>query len=421
MSIKVFAMGTIFSALLSLFLVIRPLHIEGRESEWLFASIVGFVAIIFLLVLFLLMTMAWTPLGKAEENFTWRILELYQKDTNNFLATVWVVFFLIASIACVLDLIWAHQIPSEYMIPLWVLLFGITIDACFYKVKKVYAYLTPFGVIQMFANQAKKSVQDEKELDLCHWIEALSEVAFKALERLSTSVCHESINEMQKTMRFFLESSKSISHHEQDSQSLAMGVKDKVGYTLFYFFQRLELIHEKAVQSKLEMTSEQVISALGKLTLDAAKYDLSVVSYPVHYIGKFALKSQAAELSEVGTKATLILVEVTKAIVSQVDLSYQELQEPFLAIINNLEKIAKETFRQNKSINLKLLVQPFKDLKELFEKNEKIANHQDKPMLVQALDRIIDEFNTLEVVLKTMPPISDFTQSSLSSESGNGQ
>ncbi|MBS4167716.1 hypothetical protein [Parachlamydia sp. AcF125] len=414
-------MGTVFSALLSLLLWLHPVPLEGRESEWLLASITGAVALIFLLIFFLLLSMAWTPLGRAEENFTWRILELYQKDTSNFLVTGWVVFFLIASLAGVLNLTWLHQITSEYTVAIWVLLFGMTVDACLFKVKKIYSYLTPSGVIQMFANQAKKSIQDEKELELCHWIEALSEVAFKSLESFSTSICHDSIYEMQRTIRFFLESSKSISHHSQDSQSLEMGIKDKVGYTLFYVFQRLELIHEKAIQSKLEMTSEQILSALGKITLDGAKYDLSIVSYPVHYLGKLALRSQQAGMEDIGNKASLILLEVTKSIVAQLDLSYQELQEPFLVIINNLEKIAKEIFRQNKAVNLKLVAQPFKDLKEFLGKNPKTAHHQDTPVLIGALDRIIDEFNTLEVVLKTMPPISEFTQSSLSTESGSGQ
>lgn len=402
-------MGTLISLFLAIFLYFHPL-LEGNDSFVYLAFLIAIFAGIFFLAFQVLLAYAWGPLGKAEDNFTWRVVDMHQKDREDLLANIWSVFFVIASLGCFIDILWTHQIPLKWLAPIWIVLLGAAIDAFLYKIKKIYQYLSPFAVIQMFSQQAQKSVQTEKELDLCHWLEALSEIAFKALDKQSTSVCHDAIAEIQKTMRFFLESSKRIGLSDLDAQSTSMGIKDKVSYTLFYVFQRLEMINEKALQSKFEMTIEQLISTLGKIALDSAKYDLSLASYPLYYLGKFTLKAQANGMQEIGAKATCILIEVTKAIVAQVDLTYQELQEPFLSVINSLEKIAKETFKQDKSSNITLLVQPFKDLKELFLKNEKMVKHQDTPVLVQSLDRIIGEFNTLEVVLKTMPPISAFTQ-----------
>lgn len=408
-------MATIFSLLLAIYLLINPLA-EGDTTPYL-QLIIGAFALFSLLTLQMLLIFGWAPLGKAEESFTWRILDMQQKDIGNWIATGWIVFFVFASLALMIDLFWVHQFQGKWLTPIWILLLGITIDAFLYKIKKIYTYLSPFGIIQMFAHQAKKSIQNEKELDLCHWIEALSEIAYKSLEKHSTSICHEAISEMQRTSRCFLESTKTLAFRPQDQQSVQMGISDKVSYTLFYLFQRLEMIHEKAVHAHSEVTSEQIISALGKITVDAAKYDLSMASYPLYYFGKFITRDLAAGMHEIGNKATCILIEVAKAIVSQVDLTYQELKTPFLSLINDLDKIAKETFRQDKTTNIQYLIQPFLDLKNLFETNDRIKHHQDTPALIQSLDRIIGEFNTLDVVMKTMPPISTFTQPETTSSS----
>lgn len=401
-------MGTLFSLFLALYLFFNPLA-ESETTPYL-QLIIGTFAILSLLTLQLLLIFGWAPLGKAEENFTWRVLEMQQKDLGNRSATIWILFFVFSSLGIIFDLFWTHQFQLKWLLPIWIVLLGITVDAFLYKIKKIYTYLSPFGVIQMFVHQARKSVQNEKELDLCHWIEALSEISYKALDKQSTSVCHDAISEIQKITRFFLESTRTLAYRPQDQQSIEMGIGDKVSYTLFYVFQRLETINEKAVQSRSEMTCEQILSALGKITVDAAKYDLSIASYPLHYFGKFSLRAQNSGMQEIGNKATCILIEVAKAIISQVDLNYQELKAPFLSLINDLEKIAKETFKQDKTVSIQFLIQPFKDLKKVFETNEKIKNHQDTPVLIQALDRIIEEFNTLEVVMKTMPPLSTFTQ-----------
>lgn len=50
------------------------------------------------------------------------------------------------------------------------------------------------------------------------------------------------------------------------------------------------------------------------------------------------------------------------------------------------------------------MLRPFQELKELFN-NKVMEAHQDTPVIVQNIDRVISEFETLQAVLMTMPPM----------------
>ena len=58
--------------------------------------------------------------------------------------------------------------------------------------------------------------------------------------------------------------------------------------------------------------------------------------------------------------ATCVLLEVARTIINEIDLTYYEIEDPFLSIINGLEVLSKEAFKRDKTININLLIQPFK-------------------------------------------------------------
>lgn len=49
-------------------------------------------------------------------------------------------------------------------------------------------------------------------------------------------------------------------------------------------------------------------------------------------------------MPEIGVKASLTLLEVSKSIIEEVDYTYADLKDPFFSIINGLEEIARDTF-----------------------------------------------------------------------------
>lgn len=102
--------------------------------------------------------------------------------------------------------------------------------------------------------------------------------------------------------------------------------------------------------------------------------------------------------------ASCVLSEVANQLLTEIDVTYLELQDPFLSIINGLEIIAKGEFQRNKSINIAILEQPFKELKTLFEQG-KVKDHPDTPVIMQNINRVLGEFDALRLVMATRPPI----------------
>jgi len=54
-----------------------------------------------------------------------------------------------------------------------------------------------------------------------------------------------------------------------------------------------------------------------------------MASYPLHYLGKFAKRAQKEGIQEVGNRATLTLLEVSKVIIEEINIEYVEIKDPF--------------------------------------------------------------------------------------------
>lgn len=394
--------GTIVSILIALYLIF--LQPEVSLNPLLISSVMVIAGSIFILLLPLGFIMSWGPLHRAEHDITPRILDMFRKDFHIRLIAGWLIVFPLISYLFAIALLFIPTIPRHVLLAIWIILFGIALDLMLHYSRRLLRYLNPFAAISLFTKGAHESIQEEHEIDLCHWIDGLSEISYKAIQRHSTSLAEDAINELQMISRLFFTSSKSISHHVKDKQTEALGITDKVSYTMFYLYQRLELIFDKALKNRLEPTCSHIVTNLGKITVDAAKFDISMSTPPLHYIGKFIKRAEEAGLEEVGIKGSCTLLGVAKAILTEIDITYCELQDPFLSIINTLEELSKAAFRRDKNVSIKLLTQPLLDLKALFTTG-KAETHQDTPVIVKNIDRVIGEFEALEMVLRTIPTI----------------
>lgn len=402
-------LGTIFSILIAAFILFNPLLEEQTINVSILVATMIAVAILFLFILPAGIVFSWLPLQKAEKNSTPRILDLFHKDSHVRLTTAWLVIFPLASIALAIDAVYIHILDKKLLFAVWIILLGLAIDASQHLFKRILNYLNPFSVVEFFTKEAYSCIQNEREIDLCNWIDALAEISIKASHSHSTSLSNAAITEQQKIASLFLKSSKSISHHTQDAQSKELGIADKVSYTMFYLYQRLELEFDKALSNNLEPICSNIILNLGKIAIDAAQYDISMASAPLRFLGKFANKAQAKDMQETVIKASCTLLGVARAILSDIDITYLEIKDPFLSIISNLEDLAKNAFRKDKTTSIPVLIQPFLDLKQMFSE-EKTKNHQDTPIIMQNIDRVLGEFEALQMVLNTLPTIPNMPE-----------
>lgn len=396
--------GSFFGFLVALYLLYNPEFSEKYANFNILVPIFIAFSIVFILIENLCMALAFGPLQKACRQISPHLLNLFKKDRIFKLVNGWLFIFALATLALTMDILIFNTVNKNILIGIWVILFGLSFDCLQYSLRRVISYLNPFSVLDKFKEEGIKNIQDEHEIDLCDQFDALSETAIKGIQSTSPFLTNYAINGLQNLSRVFLESSKSIGHRQTDSQTSALGIQDKVTYTLSYLFQRIDFIFQKALDEKLEMVLSYLVTAMGKITLYCAKYDMTLCVHPLLYLGKFAKKSVENKFQDVGVRATCTLLEVAKEMVAEIDMTYLEIQETFLCLSGQIENIAKESLRQDKSTKILVLAKPFLDLKELF-KTDKMASHQDTPVIVQDLDRIIAEFQIYDSVMRSIPPM----------------
>lgn len=395
---------TLISLIIAAFLIYEPIRVEGFPDARVLGIAITVLSFFFLFVHYFLRAFSWRPLQKAENQVAPRLIEMYDKDFTirsiNFLLRIFpLISLLIAS-----DLLITGLAPKNYLIAVWIVFLGLALDGLHLFIKRFQNYLNPFEAVTLFSKAAKESIADERESDLLDWIDGLGEIAAKAINNGNTSLSNHAVAETQGIAKNFFEASKSISHPDQDADTRRLGIKDKASYVLMFLLQHLEQVNYRAVDHRYESVCNTINAVLGKIAIYAAQYDITLSTYPIYFIGKLTNKAMSEHLEDVPMKTSFVLTEVAKGIINDTDISYAELEEPFISIINELDKIAKETFKNDKSINIEILKQPFIVLKQIFQ-NEKFENHRDAPAITGRLDQVIGEWDALDLVLKTMPPI----------------
>ncbi|MBA3720823.1 MAG: hypothetical protein H0W88_00305 [Parachlamydiaceae bacterium] len=316
------------------------------------------------------------------------------------------IVFLFSFVTFILALVFASvDIPEKHFyMAVWILGLGISIDLIRDSLKQATEVLNPLNAVEQIKDDAIQAIKNSDDKLLWSSIDALSEIALRSAETSKIALCTTTLNTFPPILRAFFDASKSISHRSQDAEIEKNTGVDEASYTIFYMLQRLELVNSKALQNNLTSICNQIITVLGKIILHCAQLDLSLVTFPTHVLGKFALKALQLRFDDVAAIATSTLLATTKTIVNEVDLTYMELVEPFNTITDNLDAIAQSTFKKDKTINIKLISQSLKDLKEVYQ-SERLANHRDTSVIIQHVDNKLAEFDALEQIMHTIPSI----------------
>jgi hypothetical protein len=364
---------------------------------------------VILILSFLLNTLILGPLGKLEQKLIPNLLELVRLDRPLKIGRYFLFLFPLLSYLCAI-LLTIEQFPHrEWLVAGWVIAFGLSLDLILDCWKRLVNFLNPSHLVNYLTKAAKKAVAGEKDSALWRLLDSLAEIGLRAVERSKIALGSQALQAFPSIIQSFFTSSKSISRVNQDAKIEKETGKDEASFTIFYLLQRLELINDRALQKRLETICRQMIMSMGKIVVYSAKYDLSMVSFPTHFLTKFGLKAQQHHFDEVGVLTTSTLLEIAKTIVTDIDTTYAELQDPFRAIINGLEALTKATFKKNKQTNIAVLVQPFEELRKLFQ-TEKMVNHRDTPTILLEINRVLEEYAALDEVMRAMPSIPDLTK-----------
>jgi hypothetical protein len=395
-------MLTLLSVVLAFALLVAPEFYPVHLNLFFLATLMSLGGTATLLFVPFLHMWILDPMQRLENNLIPRLLSLLRKDFFfSFIHFLLLLFSLFSYFLAIILISIDFPYPL-ILVACWIIALGITLDLIKMQWKRAANFLNPFYMVDTLTKEARKSIRDEKDDHLWSCLDALSEISLRSIEKSQIALGNQTITVLPPLVHAFFDSYKSISRVNTE-QSAPSG-RDEASYTIFYLLQRLDLINNRALRHGLQTICSQMILALGKIIVSSAQFDLSMMTFPVRYLGKFAVQAQRQNMNEIGDLATSTLIETSKTILQEVNLTYTELVEPFDAVINALDNIAKEIFRKDKTSSISLLIQPLKDLRTLFEA-EKLAQHPDTPTIIQSINRVLIEFDALEQVMRTLPPI----------------
>jgi hypothetical protein len=389
----------LFSFILALFLFWTspsfPLQVTENAPLLIF-----FTGVATWLTLLLIIVSLKPSIIKNEQFFTPFLGHILRKDHLFHFLNVYIYLFAFLSIVYSFSLF--SFLPFNTTLPIWIFFFGLTLEILHFLVKRLCNYATPSLILNGVEKYAIWAIEKDHTEDFLRALVAIGEIGTKGAEQSLSSLAIESLATYQKVFRTVLNELKRKGSQLLENQDAV--IKDPAGYSQYYLFDQLEVIFNEALNKRLISVVSSVLTTSGGIAVDSAKYDLSLISYPLIEIGKFTRAAQEKKCMNIGEKGTLTFLVIAKKIFDEIDTTYFNLKEPFFTLINQMEEIAKETFRQDREINISLLMEPFRQLKGLFEQG-KAVSHPDTPSILADIARVIGEFDQLALVLKTLPVI----------------
>ena len=377
-----------------------------------YAAAVGAVAILFIALSVILSSLSWSALQRQERECAPGIAELLRRDFELKLSQLYLVFFFLSSLALL------YALPNSSLGPtlalIWLVMAGVALDLLLYMKNRISHYLDSSFALTLLSKVAHSSARAGDEAKLCEQMDALFEFGSKALLRGEVTLCRRVVDELQSVIKHYLDVAKGIPYQEASTEGGALHYGDKVSFTTLYFLERAEWLYRVTLEKRVDFLLTSELLALAKIALYGSKYDITIGALPLRLLGRLARESsERDELGEVADRAFLTLFEVGRSLPSELDLKYLEIDKLYITLIGDMHKLARASFSRDKSQDIALLQEPFRELKVLFSK-EPLADHRDAKAIITAIDRILEEFAALETVMRTMPPPNKPDESSLS-------
>ena len=355
--------------------------------------------IVTILVTPLIVGLTLIPLQASSVETSSRAMSLARKDPFQIvLIFVW-ISFAIYSLA-------AASFASTLLFVLWVVWLGVSLDAMVLYMWRATGFSDPYHLVDLHVKNGIKNFPADSQKELCASIDALAEVSLKAMYQKSLPLSSEVVDSLEGLGRDYLK------YVDGTGGADASG---RVNYTLGFLFHRLQMLFDLAAEDRLEPMGNRIILCAAKLTAATAKFDPSQASLPIHFLEGFIETATEYELKEVTVNSSIVLQEIIKSMIEDPELRGKNLSGVLFSLIGQMEKLATETFKEDKSTPIPLLTEPFRDLQTHLE--EKISDFPESQAVIAHLKRIVTDFQALQGVLQSIPDIPGYSKEKPKEES----
>lgn len=379
-------MGTVVGLLLALALSVWQVEL-GSLFPWMAFLLVAVVW----LIEFLSTSNFAVSLQKAGKITTSRIFELFRQDRKLLGIQAAFCCWSLFSLAVALSNLATFPLRPDWLQLVWLVATGGILDLLFFAQRTRFSYLNPLEVLDRMQEQAQKEIKGGRDTEFCGWVESLSDMSARALHEEHTALCSAGVEAIRSSLQSYLEELQL----QKKTKQFDGETSQRASYVLHYGLERLSLLQGIALEKKAHLVSNQMITALSKIAVTAGSVDAGLATAPLHFIGLLSKKAIQAPVEGSGFKALLILSQVGKV------LAGQHLEKALLPLIRQMEEVAKEMFRQDKSIPLNRLTEPFQGLKGALQAEPRAEGLP----VIGEIDRVLGDFANLELVLRAIPPI----------------
>ncbi len=388
-------LATLIALALSLLFYFWPVTISQETVAIVLACTGG----AFLLMFTFLVALLLGPLQRATAEISPRVGQLLQKNRRLWWMLVWMAVLPLASLAAALfvqtEPVWGHL-----LLGVWLFFTGVSIDFVRAFFRQVLVYFSPMEFVDLVVERAKQAVWAGDDKDLTQWLDALGDMALRAVDRRSPSFASYCVDGMSLSVQRFFE----VHRRALQAATSEGEIHHRSNYLLYYAIERLEMVFGVALRGRLDTVCNHVEQALGKIAAMAAQGDASKAAPAIRSIGTFALQALQENVNEVAVKANVLLVEVSKLILRDVDASKYSVQDALIPVVNQFEDIAKASFKKDKESDLKVLTHPLRELKSVLT-GDTYAGRTDVVVVTKAIDSVLGDFQNLELILHTIPAI----------------
>ncbi len=256
-----------------------------------------------------LFTSTLTPLEHMEETLIPNLMHLVRHDKRLAFGRIYLFLFTLVSYICVAFVTRiAVSNYHDWFFLVWIVLFGLGLDVLRDCWTRIIHFLNPSYVVNHISEAAIIAIKNDKDPQLWYNLDSLAEIGLHSVEKSKLSLSTQALKAFPPIVQSLFNSSKSISHIYRDTEIQESGKKDESSYAIFYLLQRLELINDRALRDRMETVCRQMIMTMGKIIIHCAQLDLSMVSFPTHFLTKFGLKAQQHHFDEVTVLTTSTLL-----------------------------------------------------------------------------------------------------------------
>lgn len=297
-------------------------------------------------------------------------------------------------------------LPGKIGFIVFLVLLGVLVDFLRVIISQILADLDPYVVLERMATCGVDSGKKGDLDGIILAIDGLGEAAANGCIQGRFGLASYALRESYRLGSEFL-AFVATAKATQLQKSYGADANDRIAYVFLCLCQRLESVNDVAVKEGITSLSGDVMKTLGKLVVDSSISGRDLSGLPIQCIVTGVNKAVSLGAEDVCAKAMVTLQEVVRTLIVDRKLVEDALIGPVIGICSHMEQMAKESFKRDKTLNVQLLAQPFRAIKELIQEPV-YKERQDLEVILRDIDRILSEFSALELVMLKMPEAAKY-------------